>query len=243
MGNVQTQADAAHRLDPGGVAELLPQGGDVDVDRLRAAVPGRLPHLLQDLRARHDGARLAREQRQEVELLRRQVELTAVDACTAPAHVELERPHARAARRRPLARAPRHSADAGQQLAEAERLDDVVVRTQLEADDAVDLLALGRDHDDRHVGAGTELAADGEAVHVGKAEVEQHEVGAGRLQRGATGRGALDVEPFASQPVGERLGDRVLVLDDQDLHVSKARRRPGARNPKKPVPLLRVSAR
>ena len=52
------------------------------------------------------------------------------------------------------------------QLAEAERLDDVVVGAELEPDDPVDLLALGGDHDDRDARAGAELPADREAVDV-----------------------------------------------------------------------------
>ena len=39
--------------------------------------------------------------------------------------------------------------------------------------------------------------------------------GAGRQRLGRRRR-ALDVEALAAQPLGERLGDRVLVLDEQD---------------------------
>ena len=45
---------------------------------------------------------------------------------------------------------PQHRADARQQLAQLERLDHVVVGTDLEADDPVDRVAHRRDHDHRH---------------------------------------------------------------------------------------------
>ena len=73
-------------------------------------------------------------------------------------------------------RPARHRADAGEQLAEAERLHDVVVGAELEPDDAVDLVAARRDDDDRHVRRGAEPAAHLEAVDVRQPEVEQHDV-------------------------------------------------------------------
>ena len=81
---------------------------------------------------------------EEVELLRGQRQLAAVEPCDARACVDLE-----GARTEDLAvaagraRTTHHGADAGDQLAQAERLDHVVVGSQLEADDAVCLLALG----------------------------------------------------------------------------------------------------
>ena len=76
----------------------------------------------------------------------------AVSASSAPSSATRgargRRPRARRraaglAARRGLG-APRHGVDAGDQLAQAERLDDVVVGAELEADDPVDLLARGR---------------------------------------------------------------------------------------------------
>ena len=75
------------------------------------------------------------------------------------------------------ARPPRDGPDAGGQLAHAERLGDVVVGAELEAQDAVELVAARRQHDDGDLRAGLHLAEDVAAVDVGQAEVEQHDVG------------------------------------------------------------------
>ena len=107
----------------------------------------------------------------------------------------------------PAAGPPRDGPDAGDQLAQAERLDDVVVRPELETDDAVDLLAAGRDDDDRHLGACAQLATDGEAVHVREPEVEQHDVGLLGRERLCSGGRADDCEALSAQPFGQRLGD------------------------------------
>ena len=86
-----------------GVAELLPQRGDVDVDRLRAPVPGRLPHLLQDRRRETTapGSRASSARRSNSFGVRSSSRPSTRDAPAA--HVELERPDARARASRPLA--------------------------------------------------------------------------------------------------------------------------------------------
>ena len=78
-------------------------------------------------------------------------------------------------RRRPAGR-PGDGPDAGQHLAHAERLGDVVVGAELEAEHAVELVAARGDHDDRHVGRCADRPAHVAPVHVGQAEVEQHHV-------------------------------------------------------------------
>ena len=70
----------------------------------------------------------------------------------------------------------RHGADARDQLAQPERLDDVVVRAELEPDHPVRLLAARGDDDDRHVGPLAHAPADVEPVGVGKPQVEQHQI-------------------------------------------------------------------
>jgi len=117
---------------------------------------------------------------------------------------------------------PRSSHDgayAGEQLAEPERLDDVVVRSQFEAENTIDLLATSGDDDDRYVRARTELTTHVGAVDIGQTEVEKYEVGALRRERIATRRDAIDLEPFTAKALRQRARDRVLVFDDQDSHM------------------------
>ena len=120
---------------------------------------------------------------------------------------------------RARAAAAQHGTDAGRDLRGAEGLDDVVVGAELEADDPVGLGAAGGDHHDRHGGFAPQRAAHVAAVDVGQAEVEQHEVRIGLArepQRVGTRRGDQRLEALADQGVLERLGDRRLVLDQQD---------------------------
>ena len=135
----------------------------------------------------------------------------------------------RLARRRRTA--ARDRADARDELTNAERLHDVVVRTELETDHAVDLLAARRHDDDRNGRLCADATADVEAVEVGQAQVEQHDVGGRRGQRLVSRRGPHDGEAFAPQTLGERDRDRVVVFDEQDIHVLiVAGEAPGARN-------------
>ena len=64
------------------------------------------------------------------------------------------------------------------------------------------------------------LPTDVQPVHVGQAEVQEDDVRLVRLERSGAGRRPFDLEPFAPQALGERLGDRAFVLDDQHSHAS-----------------------
>ena len=92
---------------------------------------------------------------EEVELLRGQRDEAAVDVDLAGHRVDAQRAVLDDAsdavgggRRR---RAPQHVAHPRRQLARRERLDDVVVGAELEADDAVDLVGAGGEQDHRDV--------------------------------------------------------------------------------------------
>ena len=80
-------------------------------------------------------------------------------------------------------RAAQQRLDPAHQLAQAERLGQVVVGAELEADDLVDLVVARGQDEDRHLGAGRAQAAqDLEPVDARQADVEHDEVG--RLVRG-----------------------------------------------------------
>ncbi len=104
----------------------------------------------------------------------------------------------RVARRRLVA--ARDGVDPGDQLAEAERLDHVVVGAELEADHLVDLLPARRDHDDRHVRALAQPAADRVAVRVGQAQVEEDDVGGPAASASAPVAARSTVNPSRRSP-------------------------------------------
>ena len=88
---------------------------------------------------------------EEQELLRRQPDITAVTGHDVPVRVDGHRTEAQqASRRLPTPRPPQHRPDASDQLLGTEGLGDVVVAAELQTDDAVGLVGLGRQHDDGH---------------------------------------------------------------------------------------------
>src|SRR6478735_1393517 len=88
----QAEPDAAHGLDPPGIAELLAQRRDVHVECLRRAVPVRVPHVLEQLLARSHRTGVVGEEREQVELLRRQRDRVVVDGDATRAAVDGEGP-------------------------------------------------------------------------------------------------------------------------------------------------------
>jgi hypothetical protein len=67
--------------------------------------------------------------------------------------------------------------DAGRELPGGERLDHVVIRAELQAEDAVDLLAHRDQHHDGDVGGAPDLASEVTPVTVREHDVEQDEIG------------------------------------------------------------------
>jgi hypothetical protein len=106
----------------------------------------------------------------------------------------------------------------GEELPRGERLGDIVISTDLQADDLVYLAVLCREHDDRHLGLQADLPAHLRAGEPRQHEIEQDQVGASLLEQ-VDGEDPvtrdLDLIALAPQHEGQRLGERLLVLDDQ----------------------------
>ena len=183
---------------------------------LRRLQVGVVPHLAQDLLAGDDLPGPQQQHPQQLELLVGQADLGAVDEHAPPGQLHAHAPDLDGLRGEPA----QQRADPGQQLGEAEGLADVVVGAGVEADDEVDLVGAGGEHEDGEVGhLGPDAAADLEAVHAGQAEVEHQQVdvaAADALQRAHPVVGDRDVVALALQRPRERLGDRRVVLGEQD---------------------------
>ena len=109
--------------------------------------------------------------------------------------------------------------DAAHQLADAERLDEVVIGAHLEPDDLVDLVRAGGQEQHRRARLAPQLAQHLEAVDPRQPHVEHHEVGSGigEVGEGVLARG-LDADrvALALECHLHAAGDGGLVLDDHD---------------------------
>ncbi len=116
--------------------------------------------------------------------------------------------------------APQHGAQAGQQFARVERLGQVVVGAQLQADHAVGGIAPRGEHDDRHGAGCAQAGADLEAVAVRQHQVEDDRV---RLQAALVGQGlahgvaAADLVAVLRQVLRQHRAQTLVVVDQQDL--------------------------
>ncbi len=131
--------------------------------------------------------------------------------------------------------------DPAHQLPQAERLCEVVVGAELQADDLVDLLVPGGQHEDRRLRPrGAQPPEHLEPVHAGQADVEHDEVRGlvrGEVEAFLAGPRDRDLVALLLERVLDTARDRELVFDDQDggSHVRDAtplsrRRRHVARN-------------
>ena len=235
-------ADAAHGEEVLGVLrvalELLAQVADVHVDRARVAVGAVAPDAREQHVARQHAARAGGQREQDLELdeggLHRSPRTSTARLAgsmrsswtsSGPLVGRLAPGHARAAQRRLHAAA---------ELAQRERLGDVVVGAELEPEHLVDLLGLGGEHDDRHRRARAHAPAHLEPVEAGHHHVEHDEVErrlAEARERLAAVGGLHDLVAVLAQRVGEQRLDRLLVVDEQDAgrvleHVGSGQGRP-----------------
>ena len=191
------------------------------VQRLGRPEPLTAPHVLDDLGAATGRARVLAQEAQDVELLRREVDLliTEVDPPGAPVD-----PHACSddldlIRDRfepgPLGQGP----DARLKLAHAERLDEVVVGAELEPEHAVDLGARRADDDDGQVGAAApQDPAHLSAVEIRQRQVEQDQIGGVGRERARTVGRQRHLVTRGGQGLGDHTGQGAVVLDQQDAH-------------------------
>src|SRR5690625_3039254 len=106
----------------------------------------------------------------------------------------------------------------GQQLPGREGFRDIVVGAELQPHDLVDLGVLGRDHDDRNVGALSDLATYFRSRHTGQHQVKQNEISAASIEllNGSVTRVRHgNVVTLLAQHVGQGIAEGILVLDHE----------------------------
>ena len=139
------------------------------------------------------------------------------------------------------ARSAQHRSHPRHELLRAERLHQVVVGAELQADDPVGLLAPRGEHDDRRAGRAPELARDVEAVHAGQTR------GRARPGRGRSPRSARDAPPSRRRrpsprtrpPRGSRAALRAICMSSSTTRIRciarASRDGRGGGNPPPPV--------
>ena len=187
---------------------------------------------VEQLRPREDAPRLPHQRRQQGELGRRHLDRPSRHGHAHPRHVEHDVAGAHdVAALGSAVDAPEDRAHPRHQLARAERLGQVVVGAELEADQLVALLDARGEHDDRHAGVLAQRPRHVEAVHLRQAQVEHDEIRLARSrlrQRVRPGAGHRHAEAGLLQVVAADCRDARLVVHDQDLlHRVTCHRRSG----------------
>jgi hypothetical protein len=209
--------NAPHSLDQVRAAQLLAQLRDVDVDRTRAACKREPPDALEQPIAGDDLACMLRELGEQFELQRAQGNDRPGNRHAATPKVDskvAQLDHARFPRGR--LGAPENRPDPRNELARRERLGQVVVGSQLEAQDPIDLLVPGGEDQNRHASPSPQLLADFDSVQVGQTEIEDDEARVTPLDglEAALARAlADDLEACLLQVRSHQLADGLVVLD------------------------------
>ena len=205
----------------------------MDVDGPGLAGEVGAPDVLQQRVAGQDHTGVPGQGGEKVELAGAQAEIPAGDGRFAPAGIDperadLDRPPAAGRSVGPA----QDCLDPGDERARVEGLGDVVVRAELQADDRVDVVVARGQHQDGGVAPPPDLAADLEAVELGKHHVEDHEVrivpGVAVERVDAVMRGD-DREAVLLEVQPDEVDDVALVVDDEDRLHRASRVRVGRR--------------
>ena len=130
-----------------------------------------------------------------------------------------------APRARTAAGAAQNRADARHQFARIEGLAQIVVGAEFETDDAVDVVAARREHQDGRLVGRAELAQHVEAADARQHHVENHDFKFGGpqfRQRIAAVVHAFHVEMFGVQILGEHLTELAVIIDQQHARLGIA---------------------
>src|ERR1700722_13019654 len=228
-------ADAPDGLDPHSSAgQLGPQPGQVDVDGVGAEGVGLVvPDVLRDRAAVYHVGRPAHQDLQDAELGAGQRGSLAADQHLAGGRVELDLTDHHPGRLADLGAALQRP-QPGQQLAEVERLDEVVVGARAQPGGPVRGRGPGGQHQHRRAGACP--AQPGQQVQAGQPghpPVKHHDlvgVEAQVVRRGlAVGHQIYDVA-LLPQAAGQDFTEILVILRDQYSHNHRMYSRPGGRS-------------
>src|SRR4029079_206005 len=217
-------ADAVDREDEAWLTgvrlELAAQVLDVRVDRTFIALERDAVQRVEQLAPREDAPRLAREGREERELGRGQVDAAAAALGPHPRNVELQLPDPDHVGRVCRAVGPtEHGLHPRHELARGEGLRQIVVSSELEAEQLVELVVPRRDHHDRDRAVAPQFAGHVQAIEPGQAEVENDQVGSivpGDVECPTTVVRGDDAKPGMLEIVACQFHDPWLVVDDED---------------------------
>jgi hypothetical protein len=116
--------------------------------------------------------------------------------------------------------APQNGSNPRKHLPQLERLDDVVVGTELETNDTVDRIALSRNHDDRHIATSANFARESKTILSTERQIERNEVDAMPGNSGSKTGAIRCLEngiAFSLEAPAQQRADFRLIVDNENL--------------------------
>jgi hypothetical protein len=158
--------------------DFFADAADVNIDRTRRHVSGVAPDGVEQVVAAEDASLVAREVIEQAKFGGRGRDQAAAHHERHGRGIDFNVADFHGTRRQRPLEAAQHGLDAGNQFARAERLGDVVVGAEFEAEDAVGFAALRRQKNDRHrreAGNLADAAAEFKAVFARDHDVENEQ--------------------------------------------------------------------
>jgi tripartite-type tricarboxylate transporter receptor subunit TctC len=214
--------------------DLAAQAQDLHVDGAVVDLVVVQPRQVEELVAGQDPVRGAQQDHEQAELAVGKRHGAAVGG-DKTARIEIELPAVepvgadslRLALANLGAPAPKHGANAREQLARAERLGEVVVGAELEAHHPVGFFAAAGEHDDGNLGFVAQAPCERHAVFAPELQIEHHQVhgllAEDDLHRRAVGDGA-DPQLVLAEIVANQLANHRVIVHDEHVGQRSMRR-------------------
>lgn len=169
-----------HGFDGVGAArlgQLVAQIAQVAVQRPVGYRAACAPDRRHQIGAQCQLCRIAHEAGKQVEFGAGQCDLRLSHATDAAMQVQRQPSMFQPRRRSRAAGAFQDGLDPRDQFARAEGFCDVIIRTQFQPQNAVDLIVAGGQEQDRHIGTGADATAGFEPVHMRQAHIQNDQIG------------------------------------------------------------------
>lgn len=199
---------------------------DVNIERaIDAGIVGAELERCRELFAAHDATRSARELHEQAKLERRKREINSAERYLLRGNVddEIADDDARARVRLRFA-TPEHGVQTREELARVERFGNIVVGAEVETDDAIVVVAAGREHDHGYVAGLADFPADGESVVAGEHDVEQDGIEwvvvvAQKLESALAFGDDFELSFVSFEVFSKEISELSVVVDKKDPHV------------------------
>ena len=210
-------ADTTNRFNQIVIGKLFSEAFDVGVHRAICDAAAIGPSIVENLAAGKDTSRMLGEDVEKLKFGAREVDGISIVGCAELFAIK-KKPGGSLRRL-----AACHCFDAREKFARAKGFCEIVVSTEFESDNAINLISAGCQKENGDLGRTPDFTTDFEAIEIGEADVKNNEIVSRRARHGLRAR-RDDADTMSRLAEGEfqNIRNSRIVLDNENLEMRDA---------------------